>query len=80
MIKPTKYTNLDLSIVSISAEIIKLFKKNKFVKYDDVFSKVLYRKGESSRDVFVYALNFLFLLNLINYHKEEDILEFYETK
>jgi hypothetical protein len=80
MIKPTKYSDLNLSVVAISSEILQISKHGRFHTYDNVFSKILHKKGDTAKEVFIYALNFLFAMGLIDYHKKEDVIEFYETK
>lgn len=80
MIKPNKYTNLDLSVINISVEIIKLLRQNSASKFDDVLNKVIYKKGKGAKDVFLHSLSFLFLLNKLKYYPKEDILALYETE
>ncbi len=80
MITPNKYTNLDLSVLNIGAEIVKVLQKSRILKYDDLLSQILLKKGRGAKEIFVYSLNFLFVLNIIKYHSSEDIIEFYETR
>lgn len=75
MIKPEKYMDLDNSVLSMSALILKQLKKNSLLKHSEIFNFIIREKGENSRVVFLPALSFLFLLNKIEYHQEIDTLE-----
>lgn len=75
MIVPNKYTDFNMSIINIAAEIIKIMKENGPLKYDVALKMVQNSAGEESKYVFQSALNFLFLLGKIKYSCKEDILE-----
>ena len=76
MIKPTKYTNINLSVIGLSTEILKLFKDDNVQKYDQILGKIIYRKGKQSRENFLLALSFLYLMGKVKYHPKEDVFEF----
>ncbi len=76
MLKPTKYTNLQTSVVSLAAEILKIFSHNKVLQYDDLFRKIIDRKGKEAKENFLLALNFLFLLGKIEYYQKGDLFEY----
>lgn len=80
MITAHKYLNLDLSVINISSLIIDKLKKNNLLKYDELQAIVVSILGEKSKEVFPYALNFLFLLDKISYLTELDTFELNETK
>lgn len=80
MITAHKYLNLDLSVINVSALIIDKLKKNKLLNYDELLSLVIYALGKSAKEVFPYALNFLFLLNKLSYLPESDQFKLNETK
>jgi hypothetical protein len=80
MITPNKYLNLDLSVINVSALIIDKLKKHSLLKYDELLSLVLSALGKNSKEVFPYALNFLFLLNKLSYLPEHDLFQLNETK
>jgi len=75
MITPNKYLNLDLSVINVSALIIDKLKKHSLLKYDELLKITIDSLGKNSREVFPYALNFLFLLNKIHYIQELDVLQ-----
>jgi hypothetical protein len=80
MITPNKYLNLDLSVINVSALIIDKLKKHSLLKYDELLALVLSALGKNSKEVFPYALNFLFLLNKLSYLPEFDLFQLNETK
>lgn len=75
MIKPTKYTSLDLSVLGLSAEILKILIPEKTLKYSQVIGKIAQKKGEESKQNFLLALSFLYMLGKIEYYPEEDVIQ-----
>lgn len=68
MITPHKYLNLDISVINVGAVIIEELKSNKIVQYEELLSSVISSlEDEKIKEVFPYAINFLFLLGKINY-------------
>lgn len=78
MITPTKYMDLDLSVVRVSSLIIKQFEKNQILGYSELFEYLVGKVGEDIKHVFVPALDFLYLLGRIEYHLQTDSIEFLE--
>lgn len=76
MLKPTKYTNVNVSLLAVSCELLKVFKKNKTTTSTDLFNKVIQKKGIEAKNIFLPALSFLFLLGKIEYHEKTDIIEY----
>jgi len=75
MIKPNKYTNVDLSVIGISVEIIKVLKDDNAQKYNRVLGKIVTKRGKKAQENFLLALCFLYLLGKIKYHQKEDVIE-----
>ncbi len=75
MIKPTKYTNINLSVIGLSAEIIKVLQSDSVQKYNQLLDRIIYKKGEEAKENFLLALGFLFLLGKIKYYKQEDVIQ-----
>jgi len=80
MITPHKYLNLDFSLINISALIIEKLQKNDSLKYDDLLKSIIHTLGEKAKEIFPYALNFLFLLDKIIYLPKLDAFKLNETK
>lgn len=72
MITPYKYLNLKLSIINVSAYIIKSLQKIKILSYSELEIEVRTQLGQEIRHIIPYALNFLFLLDKINYNNKID--------
>lgn len=67
MITPDKYFDLKNSVINVSASIIKALQKINVLTYEELETEVCESVGQDSRYIFPYALNFLFLLNKIEY-------------
>lgn len=74
MIKPEKYLNLNLSVLEISALIIKYLKKNNYLYYNEMIDRITKAKGENAKEVILPSLNLLFALGKIEYIEKIDSL------
>lgn len=79
MLTPTKYLNLELSVVKVSSEILKILKTNQSMKYDEVLTYLCDDICDDVKHVFMASINFLFLLGKLNYYITSDSLEYIET-
>ena len=68
MITPDKYFDLKNSVINVSASIIRALQKINVLTYDELEMEINKTLGEDSKHIFLYALNFLFLLNKIEYN------------
>jgi hypothetical protein len=68
MITPDKYFDLKNSVINVSASIIRALQKINVLTYDELETEIHKTLGEDSKHIFPYALNFLFLLNKIEYN------------
>lgn len=75
MLKPNKYMNFTLSVISISSDILKILSKNNTIKYDELVSQVIKSKGKHAKEIVLPALNFLFLIGKVEYHNKIDSIE-----
>ncbi len=78
MIKITKYTNIDFSVLGIGIEILKVLKNDRVQKYNNLLNKIISRKGKQAQENFLLALSFLFMTGKLKYYQKEDIIEFLE--
>jgi hypothetical protein len=76
MISITKYTDINLSVVGISSEILKILKNDYVQTYNQVLSKLINRRGENAKENFLLSLSFLFLMGKIKYYQENDVIEY----
>jgi len=74
MLKPDKHTNPMLSVVNIAGLIIEQIRNNEIVSYDDLLSNLVNQTSESVKDVFLYSLSFLYLLDKVEYIPDLDAL------
>lgn len=75
MLRPTKHSHPDRTVINVSLLILSRLKKLRIDEYDDLrnFSK----KSVIGGDVlFLPALNFLYLLGLIEYRPKTDAVEY----
>lgn len=68
MITPDKYFDLKNSVINVSASIIRALQRINVLSYDELESEACKSLGDESKHIFPYALNFLFLLNKIEYN------------
>ena len=74
---PDKFMALNSCTLKIGAKILKnLYENNKNkMKYTELFEKLEKEYGDDTGYVLPPALNFLFLLNKINYKLKGDLVE-----
>jgi hypothetical protein len=75
MLRPTKHSHPDRTVVNVALVLLKHLRKNRFGRYSDLraFSK---KSVQGSDTLFLPALNFLFLLGLIEYKPKTDAIEY----
>jgi len=76
MIAPHKYLDLNLSLLNLGGVILNIIKQEGVIKYDELLEKVILARGNSTKDVFIPALSFLYILGKIDYQKDIDTIEF----
>jgi hypothetical protein len=75
MLRPTKHSHPDRTVVGIALVLLGRLKSRRLEEYD-VLRKYA-RKAVAGGDVlFLPALNFLFLLGLVEYRPKTDSLEY----
>ena len=75
MIKPDKYTNLDLSVLNIGGMVLRSLKNCSVQKYEDLEDYIVTNVGDSAKPVFVVALSFLYCVGRITYHSSSDTIK-----
>ena len=75
MLRPTKHSHPDQTVMFISTKVLSLLKKKRLQEYDELrdFCKKLVIGGDV---LFLPSLNFLFLLGLVQYHRKNDSFEY----
>lgn len=75
MLRPTKHTHPDRTIVNVALLLLAHLRKRRLDGYSAL--RNLAKKAVAGGDVlFLPALNFLFILGLIEYHPKTDAIEY----
>lgn len=75
LLKPNKNADPDLTIMAASAFLINLLKKNQFQTFTEL-RLALFDYNKNSVALLELSLEFLFLLDLIQYHPKNDLIEY----
>lgn len=75
MLRPTKHSHPDRTAINIALLLLVRLKAQRYDDYDSLRKHV--RKSVKGGDVlFLPALNFLYLMGLIDYHPKTDAVEY----
>lgn len=79
MLRPSKHSHPDRTVVNVALLLLGRLKKRRLDNYDDL--RAFVKKAVVGGDIlFLPALNFLFLLGLIEYHSKTDAVEYLEAQ
>ena len=76
MLAPRKHLNLDVSVIRIAAIMLRELSKRSVIEMERLRSIVVRRVGPDGELSFLPALNFLYLVGKVEYHIQNDTLEF----
>lgn len=75
MLRPSKHSHPDKTVISVSTTILKKVKKERICNLDDIL--VYVKKKVSGNEVLVMpSLSFLYVLGLVEYHSKNDTIEY----
>jgi len=75
MIRPSKHSHPDKTLVSSSTILLKRLKKRRSASFDEL--REYHSKNDSDVDsLFLTAINLLFLLGLVEYRPQNDTFEY----
>ena len=75
MLRPTKHSHPDRTVIYVSTVLLSRLKKRRLEDYDSLRRHV--KKAVAGGDVlFLPALNLLYLLGLVDYRAKTDALEY----
>ena len=78
MLRPTKHSHPDRTIINVAMLLLIRLKKRRIEQYDAL--RTYTKKAVSGGDfLFLPALNVLFLLGLVEYHRKTDSFEYVGT-
>ena len=80
MIEVDKHTNIDLTIVSVSAVILEVLRPQQSLTYLELLKKVTSKIGDAAAFNYPYGLDFLYLIGVIDYDLSNDLITRHETK
>lgn len=75
MIRPSKHSNPNQTVIVVSALLLKRLSKVGVEKYDKL-EELVANKVEGGEYLFLPSLNLLYLLGVIDYHKKSDTFEY----
>ncbi len=75
LLLPTKHSHPDKTVIAISIIILQRLKKMRVERYDDLL-KYLHKKNKDGKYLFLAAMNFLYLLGVVEYHIKTDSFEY----
>lgn len=75
MLRPTKHSHPDRTVINVSLLLLTRLKSRRLEDYDNL--RIYAKKTVSGGDVlFLPALNFLYLMGLIDYRPKTDSVEY----
>lgn len=77
LLLPTKHSHPDKTIIAISTIILQRLKKVRLEQYDDLLS-YLQKKNVDGKYLFLAAINFLYILGVVEYRTKTDSFEYIE--
>ena len=78
MLKPTKHNHPDRTVIAIAALMIEYLQKNRICQYDVLRKHIknMLSHLENVDALFLPAINFMFVLGLVEYRVKTDSFEF----
>jgi hypothetical protein len=75
MLRPSKHSHPDRTVINVALLLLGRLKKRRLDNYGDL--RAFAKKAITGGDVlYLPALNFLFLMGLIEYHSKTDAVEY----
>ncbi|MCZ0738660.1 ABC-three component system middle component 8 [Phreatobacter sp. AB_2022a] len=76
MLTPRKHLDLNTSLLRVAAIMLKELHKRGVIEMMMLKQRVIRRVGSNGELMFLPALNFLYLLGKVEYHVQNDTLEY----
>jgi len=76
MLTPRKHLDLNTSLLRIASIMLKELHKRGVIEMMTLKQRVIRRVGNNGELMFLPALNFLYLLGKVEYHAQNDTLEY----
>ncbi|MEM6405057.1 MAG: ABC-three component system middle component 8 [Pseudomonadota bacterium] len=75
MLRPTKHSHPDRTVINVAMIVLVRLKKFRIVGYSDLLSFVK-KKVSGGNVLFLPALDFLFIMGLVEYRPKTDSIEY----
>ncbi len=75
MLRPTKYSHPDQTVMAVISIVLKKIKKDSVVEYETLLD-IVKQRVKSGEVLFLPALNVLFLLGTIEYYPKKDVIAY----
>jgi hypothetical protein len=76
MLTPKKHLNLDVSVLRVSSLMLRELHRRGVVEFERLRGLAVRRVGPDGELAFLPALSFLFILGKIEYHLQNDTIEY----
>lgn len=76
MLTPRKHLNLDVSVLRVSALMLRELQKRGVIEFEKLRSFIIRRVGPDGEIAFLPALDFLYLLGRAEFHLKNDTIEY----
>ena len=76
MLTPEKHLDLDVSVLRVSALMLRELQRRSVVEFEKLRRYVIRRAGSDADVTFLPALSLLFLLGKVEYHIQNDTIEY----
>jgi hypothetical protein len=76
MLTPKKHLDLDVSVIRVTAILLRELRRRGSVEFEKLRDVVIRRVGRDGDLSFLPALSFLFLLGRVEYHLKNDTIEY----
>jgi hypothetical protein len=75
MLRPSKHAHPDRTVIAVAMMLLRQLRHGRLVEYTELLG-ITKNKAKGGEVLFLPALNLLFLLGLIAYHRKTDAVEY----
>ncbi|PPK53552.1 ABC-three component system middle component 8 [Marinobacter persicus] len=75
MLRPTKYSHPDSTVISVSLLLLRALKDSRIIEYPELL-KLTKSRISGGENLYIPALSFLFIMGKVRYHKNTDSFEY----
>ncbi|WP_340366519.1 ABC-three component system middle component 8 [Marinobacter azerbaijanicus] len=75
MLRPTKYSHPDSTVISAALLLLKALKDDRIIEYSELL-KLTKSRIAGGENLYIPALSFLFIMGKVRYHQNTDSFEY----